>query len=114
MRILLDNCVNQRIGKHIRGHEVVHARQKGWADLSNGRLIQAAESDAFDVLITVDKSIRQQTNLEGRKLILITIDSYSIVLEALIPFIPELERTLAELDSKDARSHDILISVDRC
>jgi hypothetical protein len=36
MRILLDNCVDIRFARLITGHEVRHARDLGWQDLSNG------------------------------------------------------------------------------
>ncbi len=44
MRVLLDNNVDHRFGKLLTGHEAIHARQMGWADLYNGDLITAAEN----------------------------------------------------------------------
>ena len=37
----------------------------GWHELRNGDLLQAAERDGFDVLITSDKNIRHQNRLGG-------------------------------------------------
>ena len=58
MRVLLDNNVNHRFGALLREHEVVHARTMGWAELSNGTLIAAAEAAGFDVMVTADKNMR--------------------------------------------------------
>jgi hypothetical protein len=54
MRVLLDNNVNQRFAALVEGHEVVHARQLGWGELLNGKLISVAEDAAFEVMITAD------------------------------------------------------------
>ena len=40
---------------------------------ANGALIEAAEQTGFDLMVTTDKNIRYQQNLEGRKLALIVL-----------------------------------------
>ncbi len=40
----------------------------GWHELRNGDLLQAAERDGFDVLITSDKNIRHQNRLRGMRI----------------------------------------------
>jgi hypothetical protein len=41
--------------------------------LENGELLNAAEAEKFDVLVTSDQNIRYQQNLTGRKLALIAL-----------------------------------------
>lgn len=48
MRILLDECVDWRLGKDLAGHEVRTVPEMGWAAFKNGDLLALAESD-FDV-----------------------------------------------------------------
>jgi predicted nuclease of predicted toxin-antitoxin system len=111
MRVLLDNCVNHRFADHLAGWDVVHVRQLGWADLTNGRLLTTAQENGFDVLLTVDKSVRKQQNLAGRQISLITLNAYSILLEDLVPFVPEIEHNLRNLTANLLGGQDILISL---
>jgi hypothetical protein len=41
--------------------------------LKNGDLLSAAEEAGFEVLVTSDKSIRYQQNLQGRKIALVIL-----------------------------------------
>jgi hypothetical protein len=49
VKVLLDECVDWRLSRHITGHEVKTARQMGWATIKNGELLALA-SQRFDVL----------------------------------------------------------------
>lgn len=57
------------------GHEVSTARQMGWAELGNGELLRAGEGAGFQVMVTGDKNLAYQQNLEGRKLALVVLDT---------------------------------------
>jgi hypothetical protein len=57
VRVLLDNCVPWRFAESIHDHEVAGVIDLGWAELTNGRLLDAMARQ-FDVLVTVDKGIR--------------------------------------------------------
>jgi uncharacterized protein (DUF433 family) len=61
MLILFDNSVEE-------------ARARGWEELSNGDLIEAAEQAGFDVMVTTDKNIRYQQNLTARKIALVVLE----------------------------------------
>jgi hypothetical protein len=41
--------------------------------LANGELIAAAEAAGFELLLTTDKNIRYQQNLQGRKIAFVVI-----------------------------------------
>ena len=60
MRILLDECVNQRMRNYLPGHECQSARYAGFGGLKNGELLDAAEAAGFDVLVTVDRGFRYE------------------------------------------------------
>ncbi len=40
----------------------------GWARLKNGQLLDAAETAGFDVLLSSDKTIKYEQNMQGRKI----------------------------------------------
>lgn len=73
MFFLLDNAVPRGIARYLKGHTVIECRERGWDTLSNGELLRAAETAGFDVLVTTDKNIRYQQNLEGRKIALVVL-----------------------------------------
>ena len=73
MPILLDNNVPRGLARALTGHVVTEARERGWATLQNGDLLRVAEEAGFDVLVTADKNIRYQQNLEVRKIAIVVL-----------------------------------------
>ena len=73
MRILLDHNTPAPLRTALDGHEVETAYERGWARLTNGELLTAAEESGFDLIITSDSGIRHQQNWAGRKLALLVL-----------------------------------------
>ena len=67
-KVLLDENIPQRLRLHLDNHEVVTTGFKGWAGLSNGALLDAAERAGIDVLVTADQGLNYQQNLQGRRI----------------------------------------------
>jgi predicted nuclease of predicted toxin-antitoxin system len=76
VRVLLDNCVPWRLARSIPGHHVASVIHLGWANLTNGRLLDVMTGQ-FDVLITMDKGIRHQQRLHDRPMALILLRARS-------------------------------------
>ena len=72
--ILLDNNAPKRLRTELLGHNVETAFERGWASLTNGDLIAAAEAAGFDVLITADKNLEYQQNMATRHLAVVVLD----------------------------------------
>jgi predicted nuclease of predicted toxin-antitoxin system len=68
MRLLLDECVDERLRHLFPGYDCQTARYAKLAGLKNGHLLDAAELAGFDVIVTVDQSIPDQQDLRGRKI----------------------------------------------
>jgi predicted nuclease of predicted toxin-antitoxin system len=73
MRLLIDECVDERLRLLFRGHECQTARFANLSGLKNGQLLDAAEAAGFDVVITVDQNIPDQQNLAGRRISLVIL-----------------------------------------
>ncbi len=73
MRVLFDNGVPWAVARSLSGHEVTYTRRIGWHELRNGDLIQRAEDQGYEVLLTTDKNIRYQQNLAGRRIALLVL-----------------------------------------
>jgi hypothetical protein len=63
VRILVDECVDERLRHEFSDHDCQTARYAGFAGLKNGHLLSAAEKAGFEVLITVDQNIPYQQDL---------------------------------------------------
>jgi hypothetical protein len=75
MRILFDHVTPKGIARFLSGHTVTKAKERGWDTLSNGDLLAAAEEDGFEVLVTADKNMRYQQNLQGRRIALVVLST---------------------------------------
>jgi hypothetical protein len=75
MRILLDHNTPAPLRYLLKGHQVETAYEKGWAQLTNGELLSAAESSGFDLIVTTDKGIRYQQDWSRRKLSLLVLST---------------------------------------
>ena len=73
MLILFDNGTPAPLRYALKGHVVVEALERGWDRLVNGELIEAAEAAGFEVLLTTDKNMRYQQNLNGRKIAFVVV-----------------------------------------
>ena len=73
MKILFDQNVSARLARILAGHDPTHASAMGWAELTNGDLLTAAEADGFEIFLTADKNIRNQQNLTGRRIALVVL-----------------------------------------
>jgi len=58
-------------------HEIVTACERGWARLTNGDLLDVAETDSFEVLVTTDTNLRYQQNLGSRRIAVVVLSSPS-------------------------------------
>ncbi|MGD0132969.1 MAG: hypothetical protein ABSE57_13025 [Bryobacteraceae bacterium] len=73
MRILFDHGTPSGSAKALSGREVTEAIERGWDRTSNGELLELAEAAEFDILLTTDKGIRYQQNLQGRKIAIVVL-----------------------------------------
>ena len=97
MKLLIDECVDERLRHCFGGHECHTARHAGLAGLKNGLLLEAAEDAGFDVLITVDQHIPEQQNLSVRKLSILILCGSTNRLRDLSPLVPAALAVLASM-----------------
>ena len=75
MLILFDQVTPAGVARFLTGHTVVKAKDRGWHTLSNGDLLTVAEQAGFDMVITADRNMRYQQNLEGRRITLVILST---------------------------------------
>jgi len=74
MFVLFDNGTPRGLARFLTGHSVEEARARGWEELANGELIDAAEQAGFEVMVTTDKNIRHQQNFKARTIALVVLE----------------------------------------
>ena len=88
MRVLIDECLNFRLKAHIPGHDVWTVKEMGWAGKKNGELLREMANSSFEVLLTVDKSIPFQQNIQKSGVALLLLKPGKNELKELMPLIP--------------------------
>ena len=92
-RVLLDECVDRRLARHLRPHAVVTVAKAGWSGVKNGLLLRRAE-DKFDVLVTVDRNLSFQQRLIDFDLAVIVLHAPSNRLQDLLPLVPQILKAI--------------------
>ena len=47
MRILIDECLDWRLGRALTGHDCVSVQKMGWGGIKNGRLLALSLANYF-------------------------------------------------------------------
>ncbi|MEO8211124.1 MAG: DUF5615 family PIN-like protein [bacterium] len=89
MKILLDECLPVRLKKFLKEFEVFSVTEMGWRSLKNGKLLEAAVKNNFDVFMTVDKKLEYQQNLNSFNISVVVFIVTRNKIELLSPLIPQ-------------------------
>ena len=77
MRVLFDQGTPDPLRQSLMPHSVSTAYERGWSKLKNGELLDAAEREGYDVLVTTDTSFKHQQNLAARRVGVVVLLSTS-------------------------------------
>ncbi|MBI2496599.1 MAG: DUF5615 family PIN-like protein [Opitutae bacterium] len=94
MRILLDECIDWRLGRELPGHQVESVQQRGWSGIKNGRLLALA-AEHYDVFITADRNLSFQQFGPDLPLLVVVLAAGSVKRRDLVPLIPKVSAALA-------------------
>lgn len=65
MKVLLDEMLPAAVAGLLPDHAVVTVKAAGYTGLSNGELMRRAARAGFDVLVTADRNLPAQQNLQA-------------------------------------------------
>lgn len=89
MRILIDECLNWRLGRALTGHYTISVQKMGWGGLKNGKLLAEAEKQ-FDVFLTGERNIAFQQNMTDYHLAVVVLHAPSTQLHHTLPLMPKV------------------------
>lgn len=98
MKILLDECVDQKLRVAFAEHDCQTAAYAQLAGLKNGALLAAAEDADFEIMITTDQEIPYQQNLGGRRISILILCAPTNRLADLKLLAPAALRSLSSIE----------------
>jgi len=91
MKILLDECVTKRLKDHLKEYEVLTVRELNLSGIKNGKLMTFCVENNFDILLTIDKNLMFQQNLDQYPLTIVILNSRTSKIEELVTFLPSFK-----------------------
>lgn len=102
MKILLDECVDERLAHDIAGHDVLTVRQMGWKGKQNGALLALA-AQHFEAFVTTDRNLSFQQNIKRFSLAVLVLTAPTNRLSDLRPVVPALLTALPMVKKGELR-----------
>jgi hypothetical protein len=77
VRVLFDQGTPLPLQESLKGHKVRTAHELGWSTLSNGDVLDAAEKEGFEVVVTTDTHLKNQLSLKSRRIGIVVLSTPS-------------------------------------
>lgn len=100
MKILLDECVTKKLKAYLLEFDVQSVTEMGWNGLKNGKLLQAAVNEQFDILLTIDKNLQYQQNFIQYDITLVVLDVAMSKLSYLLELLPLFKKQIPTFQKK--------------
>ena len=94
MKCLLDHNIPILFKKHLSDFEVYTTRELGWDKFKNGILLQLMTDERFNVLITRDKNIYFQQNINQYPISILVLDATNKQITNYPTLIPKITQLL--------------------
>lgn len=94
MKVLLDENISQTLQIDFGKHEVKTVKEMGWSGKKNGELLQLILRHHFDVLVTMDKNLKNQHNLQHSPITILVLIAKNNRDEAVQPLIDVVHKKL--------------------
>ena len=99
MRILLDENLPRKLVGYLVEHDCRTVVGCGWSGRRNGELLLLADP-LFDVLLTLDKNLAYQQNLDTKRIAVLIVRARSNRIQDLLPIVPECLAALATIEPR--------------
>lgn len=77
MRILFDQGTPVPLRQSLTHHEIITAYERGWSEIRNGALLEAADQAGVEVLVATDLNLKYQQNLKTRRIAFVVLSTPS-------------------------------------
>ena len=107
MKVLFDQGTPAPLQDHLPEHHVDTLAAKGWSDKDNGELLDLAEQEGYEILVTTDQNLRHQQNLTGRRTGIVVV--LSTAWPALCPRAGDIRQAIAAVRPGEVREVPIRV-----
>lgn len=94
MRILLDECAPRPLKREFADYELRTVVEMGWSGKKNGELLRLMSQEGFTILLTTDRNLRYQQNLQQVEVAVVVLVASSNRFSDLLPLIAEACKVL--------------------
>lgn len=102
MKILLDECVTKRLKDHLKEYEVLTVSELSLSGIKNGKLMTFCVENDFDILLTIDKNLMFQQNLDQYPLTIIILNCRTSKIEELVTFLVSFKSQINSFQKQKA------------
>ena len=102
MKILLDECITKRLKEYLKEYEVLTVRELKLSGIKNGKLMTFCVENNFDMLLTIDKNIMFQQNINQYPVTIVVLNCRTSKIEDLIAFLPSFKSQLGKFQKQKA------------
>jgi predicted nuclease of predicted toxin-antitoxin system len=96
MRILIDECLDWRLGRALTGHDCISVQKRGWAGIKNGTLLAQAQEE-FDIFLTADRNLSFQQNTTKFRIAVVVLAAGNTQLNKISLLVPQILALLPNL-----------------
>lgn len=101
-KILLDENLPRPLAKLFTASlEVISVHDIGWAEKKNGDLIRSMLEEGFEYLLTADKNLQNQQNLDKYPVRLIVLRTFDNRFKTLVPFVAFIQDAILNADDSE-------------
>jgi len=101
-KVLLDENLPKPLKKHFsKNVEVTSVPDLKWQSLKNGELLKAVEKEGIDILITADRNLKYQQNLNKLPIQIVVLIMFDNRYKPLIQYVPIIEEKLLNMKPTD-------------
>ena len=101
-KILLDENLPRPLAKLFTAPlEVISVHDIGWAEKKNGDLIRSMLQEGFEYLLTADKNLQNQQNLDKYPVRLVVLRTFDNRFKTLVPYIALIQDTILNADNSE-------------
>lgn len=102
MKILLDECVTKKLKNYLIEYTVYTINEMGWNGVKNGNLMTLCNDNGFDILLTIDKNLMHQQNLNKYNVTIVVLNSFNSKIEEIRKLVPEFKNQIQTLEKRKA------------
>jgi hypothetical protein len=101
VKLLLDENLPHQLRLELLGYECFTAAYMSWSGIENGELLRLAAGAGFDAVITNDRGLEHEQNLDQLPVAVIVLPAQANTIEAIRPLYPQLFAALAKLHARE-------------